>query len=159
MLSKYISESEFTITQVRGIDNSLPKGAITKNATILCEEYLDVIRAFYGKPLMITSGYRCPSINEKVGGSMNPPSKHMGGNAADIHIVGISVQQLFNDIAMGVIKSPDGKPLMNKIDQIIFENPSNPWLHIQRCNIKPRRLKMRAIFIKGKAIYQNVTSI
>ena len=34
MLSKYISEREFTVTQVRGVDNSLPTGTIKNNAII-----------------------------------------------------------------------------------------------------------------------------
>ena len=32
MLSKYISEREFTVTQVRGVDNSLPTGTIKNKA-------------------------------------------------------------------------------------------------------------------------------
>ena len=160
MLSKYVSESEFTVTQVRGIDNSLPKGTITNNAIALCINYLDVIRDYYGKPVLITSGYRCPKVNTAVGGSLTPPSKHMGGNAADIHVAGISLQQLFNDITSGAIKSPNGKPLMDIVDQVLYENPSNPWVHIGRCNGIPRKMKMKAIFdSKGKPSYINVDKI
>ena len=75
MLSKYISESEFTVTQVRGVNNSLPVGTIKNNAIILCENYLDIIRAYYNKPLIITSGYRSPEVNKAVGGSMGASEK------------------------------------------------------------------------------------
>jgi len=160
MLSKYISESEFTITQVRGVNNSLPVGTIKNNAIILCENYLDIIRAYYNKPLIITSGYRSPEVNKAVGGSITPPSKHMGGNATDFHVIGISLQQLFNDIALGNIKQSNGKPLMDIVDQVIFENPANPWVHIGRCNGVPRKQKMKATFNKeGKPIYSNVKKI
>jgi len=38
-----------------------------------------------GKPLNITSGYRCSEHNQKVGGS--PTSSHLIGMAADIEVV------------------------------------------------------------------------
>ncbi|HDD36641.1 peptidase M15 [Thermococci archaeon] len=45
---------------------------------------LDFVRAELGKPIKITSAYRCPSWNEKVGGKKN--SAHLKGKAVDIHI-------------------------------------------------------------------------
>lgn len=43
---------------------------------------LDTLRMMYGKPLHITSGYRCTSHNEYIGGSKN--SQHTKGLAVDI---------------------------------------------------------------------------
>lgn len=43
---------------------------------------LQDIRDRYGKPLTISSGYRCKSHNKTVGGA--PRSLHMRGKAADI---------------------------------------------------------------------------
>lgn len=44
--------------------------------------YLEKIRAFFGKPLYINSGYRCYEHNKKVGGNRN--SGHLKGKAVDI---------------------------------------------------------------------------
>jgi uncharacterized protein YcbK (DUF882 family) len=45
-------------------------------------ELLDKIREQYGKPMYITSGYRCAAHNQAVGGV--PESAHVDGVAADI---------------------------------------------------------------------------
>lgn len=45
---------------------------------------LEQLRVTYGKPLIITSGYRCPEHNKKVGGA--PNSYHLYGKAADIAV-------------------------------------------------------------------------
>lgn len=47
--------------------------------TINC---LDELRQMYGKPIIITSGYRCPALNKAVGGKIN--SQHVKGQAADL---------------------------------------------------------------------------
>jgi hypothetical protein len=43
---------------------------------------LDEARAIAGRPLVITSGYRCRKHNNNVGGS--PTSSHLTGKAVDI---------------------------------------------------------------------------
>jgi zinc D-Ala-D-Ala carboxypeptidase len=43
---------------------------------------LQELRTFYGKPMIITSGYRCLAHNQKTGGAKD--SWHMKGRAADI---------------------------------------------------------------------------
>jgi hypothetical protein len=44
---------------------------------------LETLRATLGgKPMVITSGYRCPEHNRRVGGA--PKSQHMEGRAADV---------------------------------------------------------------------------
>lgn len=43
---------------------------------------LEKLRASVGGPLQVTSGYRCPSWNEKCGGAKT--SQHMQGIAADV---------------------------------------------------------------------------
>lgn len=48
---------------------------------------------------MITSGYRCPSYNEQVGGVKT--SYHLLGMAADIHVPGVSLQDVLT-IAQGM---------------------------------------------------------
>ena len=45
---------------------------------------LDRAREFYGSPIVITSGYRSPEHNEKIGGAKK--SAHTFGKAVDIRI-------------------------------------------------------------------------
>lgn len=50
------------------------------------------VRACFQKPVIITSAYRCPKHNEKVGGVKN--SYHTQGKAVDFWVAGISVKKL-----------------------------------------------------------------
>jgi uncharacterized protein YcbK (DUF882 family) len=63
------------------IDNS-PSKEIIHNLTLLVDKILDPLRENYGKAIHVNSGYRCPALNEAVGGSKT--SQHMKGMAADI---------------------------------------------------------------------------
>lgn len=76
-------EMEYSQTAERlKIDNSVPakyKGNMEK----LCKEVLQPIREAWGKPIVVSSGYRCPKLNKSVGGVNT--SQHAFGSAADIH--------------------------------------------------------------------------
>jgi hypothetical protein len=50
--------------------------------TALVDNVLDPLRTWYGKPLIVSSGYRCPELNAAIKGSKT--SQHMSGQAADI---------------------------------------------------------------------------
>lgn len=75
---------------------------------------LDILRNKIGKPVIITSGYRTPSWNEKSNGAKY--SYHMRGMAADIRVDGISA-----------------KELANKLDEIVPDECGiivyNTWVH------------------------------
>lgn len=80
---KYFSLSEFlnSATAKRlGIDNT-PSFEIVDNLNKLAD-YLDIIREKVGKPILISSGFRCPVLNKAVGGVSN--SQHQKGLAADL---------------------------------------------------------------------------
>ena len=75
-----------------GIDNHVPSQYIPALQQ-LCKEILEPLRAFINSStpphkgeegVVISSGYRCPLLNVKVGGAKN--SQHMTGEACDIHI-------------------------------------------------------------------------
>ncbi len=81
---KYFSHDEFKRSDtaaLRGIDNTIPADA-RQNIERLVNDILDPLRQAWGKPLIVTSGYRCPALNKAVGGSAT--SHHMRGMAADI---------------------------------------------------------------------------
>jgi zinc D-Ala-D-Ala carboxypeptidase len=48
-------------------------------------EQLDELRHIYGKPLFVTSGYRCPEHNAKVS-STGLTGPHTTGRAADLRV-------------------------------------------------------------------------
>ena len=47
------------------------------NLIALVAAVLDPLRTAYGKPIHISSGYRCPTLNKAIGGVAN--SQHMKG--------------------------------------------------------------------------------
>lgn len=81
-------------------------------------EMLEVIRAKFG-PVRVTSGFRGPSVNARVGGSKS--SQHLVGQAADIGC-GVSDEELHKWIVTesGI-----------KFGQCILEKPpGKSWVHI-----------------------------
>ena len=54
--------------------------------TALTQAVLQPLREWWGKPIVIGSGYRCPALNKAVGGVSN--SQHMKGQAVDLFIDG-----------------------------------------------------------------------
>lgn len=67
----------------RGIDNRIPKDLLP-NVENLIDKVLDPLRSWYGRPVYVNSGYRCPELNRAVGGVGT--SYHLTGCAADIDV-------------------------------------------------------------------------
>lgn len=65
----------------KGIDNT-PTDEVRENLEALVENVLDPLREWYGKPINVNSGYRCPELNSAVGGVKT--SFHVNGYAADL---------------------------------------------------------------------------
>lgn len=81
---KYFSIEELcrsTTAEKEGIPNN-PTTGVEMKLIALVDNVLDPLREWYGKPITVNSGYRCPELNERVKGSNN--SQHMKGEAADI---------------------------------------------------------------------------
>ena len=67
---RYFTFQEFerSATAIRhGIDNTIPEQA-KKNIAILVDNVLDPLRSWWGKPIIVTSGYRNTELNRLVGG-------------------------------------------------------------------------------------------
>lgn len=81
---RYFTFTEFerSATAYRlAIDNPIPEWA-KRNIAELVDGVLDPLREAWGRPLTVTSGYRCPELNRAVGGVAT--SMHTSGRAADI---------------------------------------------------------------------------
>lgn len=128
-----LAEAEASDTAKRlGIDNSIPE-SLMNNLKRMCET-LEEIRAIFGKPLMISSFYRCPDLNKKVGGSKT--SAHMECRACDFTIKGVETDEVFESIKHSNII----------FDQLILESSSkgSTWVHIgiHKDGSEPRRMVM-----------------
>ena len=85
---KYFTLKEFSHSDTAvslGIDNTIPEECV-RNIEHLVRRVLDPIRKQWGLPIRVTSGYRCPELNEEVCGVED--SYHMEGCAVDISAIG-----------------------------------------------------------------------
>ena len=117
-ISTNFALSEFEESQTAdntGIDNAVPRryiGSIIKLTTYVLQPARDALGA-----LRITSGYRCPELNQAVGGEDG--SQHMRGEAADLSRGSIEKNtELFEWIRDTL-----------KYDQLILEN-GGAWVHV-----------------------------
>ena len=67
--------------KTHNIDNT-PSEEIKINLRNLVDNCLDIVRERYGKPITISSVYRCSALNRIVGGAST--SQHTKGQAAEI---------------------------------------------------------------------------
>ena len=101
------------------IDNHVPQFAIPRLRT-LCEKVLQPVRDHFGVPIIITSGYRCPDLNDAVKGATS--SQHMKGEAADFKIRAPNTQ--LYDIYLWMVDNL-------QFDQLIWEvRPNSKWIHV-----------------------------
>lgn len=114
------------------IRNKTNKG-IEDNLVRLVETILDPLRKAYGKPITVTSGYRCKELNKAVGGVAT--SQHLTGCAADITVSSKSGNR---ELARLIVKL--GLPFSQLIDEKDYQ-----WVHVSCAaeNTPPRRQILR----------------
>lgn len=123
-LSPHFTLPEFTRSDTatrRGIRN-VPDTAHINAMRLLCAKVLEPVRAHFGKPVRITSGFRSPALCLAVGSSVS--SQHARGEAADFEISGVDNLTVARWIR-------DHLPF----DQLILENyvqgqPNSGWIHV-----------------------------
>lgn len=115
---EYFTLKEFiksNTAKAYNIDNT-PTFEIVANLHRLSEFILTPTRYKYGKPIIVTSGYRCEELNKKVGGVKN--SQHLYGCAADL--VCSDMRTLFNLLRTN-----------QYVDQLLYEsNGKSTWIHV-----------------------------
>lgn len=77
-ISKYFTVGEF----LRYDQARVPTNLETQRNILKIAQELDKVREGWGSPIIITSGFRPPSVNARVGGVRN--SRHIVGDAVDI---------------------------------------------------------------------------
>jgi hypothetical protein len=129
--------------QRKGIKSQFkPSDEIKSSLTALVEKVLDPLREAYGKPIIVTSGYRCIELNKAVGGAAS--SQHVKGEAADIRSVQDTPEEnkkLFDLIVK----------LGLPFDQLINEYGYD-WVHVSY-GPRHRRMKLRAVKKNGRTQY------
>lgn len=105
--------------------NNVPTYEIEQHLILLVECLLDPLREAWGSPIIVNSGYRCPSLNKAVGGSKT--SSHMSGWAVDIVPKNGRMEE-FKKFVVNFIKDKFW-------DQCILESNGNvEWIHLSLYN-------------------------
>ena len=123
---------------------NVPGVAELDNLNALVYNVLDPLREILGRPIYVSSGYRCKELNAKVGGSKT--SQHMSGQAADIYVKGFSNILIAKALVASLIQW----------DQLIIEQGTlerPQWIHI---SYKKSGNRNQILFYNGKS-YVTVT--
>ena len=92
------------------------------------------------EPIIISSGYRSPQLNKKVGGS--PTSNHLTGCAVDIRVYGIEQAMRYAVILMDYADETK-----QDYDELIIERNKSGgyWLHFA---VRPKDNRRKTMFIQ-----------
>ena len=152
-LSANFTLSELTKSQtaVRKNIKNEPSTAHVENLINLAETVLQPVRDHFGKPVVISSGYRSPELCEAIGSSAK--SQHAKGEAADFEIPGVDNMQL----ATWINKNTD-------FDQLILEfyepgDPNSGWVHCSAVREGSRAQVLKASKVGGRTKYENILLI
>ena len=140
---QYFTISELTrsaTARSRGIDNT-PTPEVLAKLESLITGCLDPIRRIYGRPIVVSSGYRSPALNAAVGGVAN--SQHTTGEAADL------VPASGGSLA-GIIRAA---VQFGNYDQLIIEQSGrSKWVHV---SYSPRNRRKILAYNNGR--YTDIT--
>ena len=92
------------------------------------------------EPIIITSGYRSPELNRKVGGA--PTSNHLTGCAVDIRVAGIEQAMRYAVILMDYADETK-----QDYDEILIERNRSGgyWLHFA---VRPKDNRRKTMFVQ-----------
>ena len=140
-LSGHFSLNELTKSQTatrKGINNT-PSPEQVDSLTTLCIQVLEPTRRHFGKPMVITSGYRSEALCEAIGSKKT--SQHAKGMAADFEMFGEDNKTLAQYIKNNLI-----------FDQLILEfynstAPNSGWVH---CSYDKNNNRKQSLIYDGK---------
>lgn len=116
----------FSIEELAGTSNAqykklnLLKAQEHMGKMYMLAGFAERVREIIGKPMIITSGYRCPELNKAIGGALT--SQHIFCEAIDFVVKGLRVEDIFNRIVTSDLK----------YNQIIIERnkSGSQWVHL-----------------------------
>lgn len=120
-LSQHFTLEEFLQSQTataNGIDNTPDYESTARLALLVCN-VLEPARVALDAPVFISSGFRSPELNRRVGGVSN--SQHQFGEAADLRCKDVATLRRLFEILCGM-----------DCDQILYERNSSGavWVHV-----------------------------
>lgn len=101
------------------IDNTPDVEQTCRLVALACE--LEGVRRVFGRPIIVTSGFRCPELNKAVGGK--PTSQHTRGEAADIQPIDpAQINKLYKVC------------ILYDFDQVLLETKKDgtKWIHVSK---------------------------
>ena len=145
-LSKNFTLREMTRSQTatrKGIDNN-PTGTHQSNLVLLCQNILQPLRDYFGRPLRVTSGYRSPDLCKILNSKITSQHCANNGAAADFEIFGYDNKEVASHIKNNF-----------EFDQLILEyydssDINSGWIH---CSFKSGANRKESL-TKDKAGYQ-----
>lgn len=127
-----------------GIDNT-PSMQVIENLQDLVDNVLQPLREKFGA-VIVTSGYRSPAVNTKIGGSTT--SDHCHGYAADFEVLGMDNRELALYIRNNL-----------KYKQLILEFysglPDSGWVHCSFQKDANKCQTLTARKVNGRTQYLN----
>lgn len=140
---KYFTIKELSASDTArrmGIDNT-PTSEVAANLERLVKAVLDPLRERYGYPIYVSSGYRCPRLNNAVGGAKT--SQHVKGEAVDIYVADARDKAMLFSMIYYLLP----------YDQLIWEKGDDEapaWIHVSYREGNNRRECLR---YDGKKYY------
>lgn len=126
LITPHFTLDEMTVSQLAardGFDNNPPPEA-RANLQLLCGA-LEQVRALFGAPIIVSSGFRSEKVNRLIGGATN--SQHVQGLAADFTVIEVSPRETLRRISESAVP----------FDQLILE--FDRWVHLSVTRDTPRR--------------------
>jgi len=131
-ISKYITLAEATTSQtaVRKNIPNIPNEKELENMKHVAVNVFDKVREHFGKPIRVSSFFRCLRLNNAVGGSKT--SQHIKGMAIDMQGTnGLTNAEIFHYIKDNL-----------EFDQLIWEYGTEQepaWVHVSLVKGKNRK--------------------
>ena len=141
-LTEHFTLDEFTRSTTASrlkIDNRVPDD-LMPNIQLTAIK-LELVRKALGSPIIITSGYRCPKLNARVGGVST--SAHTKGLAVDFRCDYGNPKQICQRLIDAGVQ----------FDKLIQEH--NQWVHIGFSPSNNRQIVLTAVKQGGKTVYVN----
>ena len=133
-LTKHFTKEELTCTSVSERLQKLNRDVAPEEDVYKLACFAEQVRAFLGRPMIITSGYRCTELNKRVGGSAS--SQHLKAQAIDF----VPSQMKLED-AFGLLMASQ-----LVYGQLIIEHSKGKeWIHVSMGDKKEN-----LVYIDGK---------